>query len=88
MNILLTNDDGIHAEGLWALHDRLAPRHAVAVIAPDRFNRYSTHDKSTRKRVPEIVKVKVFQSRPATCTHERSFHGVVASAGAGAKNEF
>ena len=36
MNILLTNDDGIHAEGLWALHDRLAPRHVVAVIAPDR----------------------------------------------------
>jgi 5'-nucleotidase len=36
MNILLTNDDGIHAEGLWALHDRLAARHAVAVIAPDR----------------------------------------------------
>ena len=36
MNILLTNDDGIHAEGLWALNSRLAPRHAVTVIAPDR----------------------------------------------------
>jgi 5'-nucleotidase len=36
LNILLTNDDGIHAEGLWALYDRLSARHEVAVVAPDR----------------------------------------------------
>jgi 5'-nucleotidase len=36
MNILLTNDDGIYAEGLWALHRRLSQRHRVFVIAPDR----------------------------------------------------
>ncbi len=36
LNILLTNDDGIHAEGLWALHRVLSPRHNVAVVAPDR----------------------------------------------------
>jgi 5'-nucleotidase len=36
MNILLTNDDGIHAPGLWALYARLAKAHQVAVIAPDR----------------------------------------------------
>ena len=36
MKILLTNDDGIHAPGLWALHKRLAPRHSVTVVAPDR----------------------------------------------------
>jgi len=36
MNILLTNDDGIHAPGLWALYDRLAGIHQVTVIAPDR----------------------------------------------------
>lgn len=35
MNILLTNDDGILAPGLQALHARLAPRHAVVVVAPD-----------------------------------------------------
>lgn len=35
MNILLTNDDGIFAPGLQALHQRLAARHAVAVVAPD-----------------------------------------------------
>ncbi len=36
MNILLTNDDGIHAGGLWALFCRLRERHTVTVIAPDR----------------------------------------------------
>lgn len=35
-NILLTNDDGIYAEGLWALYKRFTPRHAVTVVAPDR----------------------------------------------------
>ncbi|BBO82149.1 5'-nucleotidase SurE [Desulfosarcina ovata subsp. sediminis] len=36
MQILLTNDDGIHAPGLWALHHALAGHHAVTVVAPDR----------------------------------------------------
>ncbi len=36
MKILLTNDDGIYAEGLWALHDHLVKRHTVSVVAPDR----------------------------------------------------
>jgi 5'-nucleotidase len=36
MNILLTNDDGIYAPGLWALHRRLSIDHAVTVVAPDR----------------------------------------------------
>jgi 5'-nucleotidase len=36
MHILLTNDDGIRADGLWALHRALARRNTVTVIAPDR----------------------------------------------------
>jgi 5'-nucleotidase len=36
MKLLLTNDDGIYAEGLWALYDHLARRHTVTVVAPDR----------------------------------------------------
>ena len=36
MDILLTNDDGIYAPGLRALHRRLAAGHSVSVIAPDR----------------------------------------------------
>lgn len=36
MNLLLTNDDGIFAEGLWALFDRFSVNHHVQIIAPDR----------------------------------------------------
>jgi 5'-nucleotidase len=36
MHILLTNDDGIHAPGLWALYNRFEQNHTVSVIAPDR----------------------------------------------------
>ena len=36
MDVLLTNDDGIHAPGLWALFHALADRHQVCVVAPDR----------------------------------------------------
>jgi len=36
MNILLTNDDGIHAPGLWAVYRQLMRKHAVTVVAPDR----------------------------------------------------
>jgi 5'-nucleotidase len=36
LKILLTNDDGIYAEGLWALYKALHQLHDVSVIAPDR----------------------------------------------------
>jgi len=36
MEILLTNDDGIQAAGLWALYERFAPSHRITVVAPDR----------------------------------------------------
>lgn len=36
MRILLTNDDGIHAPGLWALYRRLVLEHTVEIVAPDR----------------------------------------------------
>ncbi len=36
MHVLLTNDDGIHAQGLWALYRALGTRHTVTVVAPDR----------------------------------------------------
>ena len=35
MNILLTNDDGIHAPGLCALYEALKDEHEVYVVAPD-----------------------------------------------------
>ena len=36
LSILLTNDDGIQAPGLWALYRVLAPHHRVMVVAPER----------------------------------------------------
>lgn len=36
MRILLVNDDGIRAPGIWALHDALAGEHEVTVCAPER----------------------------------------------------
>ena len=36
MKVLLTNDDGIHAQGLWALYNHIVDAHHVTVVAPDR----------------------------------------------------
>jgi 5'-nucleotidase len=35
MRILLTNDDGIHAPGLFALYDALQSDHKVRIVAPE-----------------------------------------------------
>lgn len=43
MDILLTNDDGIHCEGLWALYGVLQRGHAVTVVAPDRERTAVSH---------------------------------------------
>ena len=36
MNILLTNDDGIHSEGLWAIAETLSDIGSVTIVVPDR----------------------------------------------------
>jgi 5'-nucleotidase len=36
MNILLTNDDGIYAKGLWAMERVLSRQYSVSVVAPDK----------------------------------------------------
>lgn len=36
MHVLITNDDGIFAKGLWSLYNAFAQRCKVTVIAPDR----------------------------------------------------
>jgi 5'-nucleotidase len=43
MDILLTNDDGIHCAGLWALNAVLLRAHAVTVVAPDRERTAVSH---------------------------------------------
>ena len=43
MNILITNDDGIHSEALWMLNDCLSRDHNVTVVAPDRERSAVSH---------------------------------------------
>jgi len=43
MRVLLTNDDGIHAPGLWELVEVFSRRHQVTVVAPDRERSAVSH---------------------------------------------
>lgn len=44
ISILLINDDGIHAEGLWAMYRALSAHgHGVEVVAPDRERSAVSH---------------------------------------------
>jgi 5'-nucleotidase len=43
MKILLCNDDGVHAEGLWSLYEALSDKHSVVVVAPDRERTAASH---------------------------------------------
>ncbi|MBF0226608.1 MAG: 5'/3'-nucleotidase SurE [Desulfobacterales bacterium] len=43
MNVLLTNDDGIYANGLWELYKCFYGKHKVTVIAPDRERSAVSH---------------------------------------------
>jgi 5'-nucleotidase len=43
MEILVTNDDGIHAEGLRVLADAVRPLGKVTIIAPDREQSATSH---------------------------------------------
>ncbi len=54
MQILLTNDDGIWAQGLQTLGQHLAVRHRISVIAPDRERSAVGH--AITLRVPLRVK--------------------------------
>lgn len=43
MKILLSNDDGVHAEGLWALHEAVSKLGDTVVVAPEREQSASSH---------------------------------------------
>jgi 5'-nucleotidase len=43
MDILVTNDDGIHAEGLRVLADAVRPLGTVTIVAPDREQSATSH---------------------------------------------
>lgn len=58
MNILLTNDDGIHAAGLWALYAELSANHDVSVVAPDRERSAVSHSITLHEPL-RLKKIKV-----------------------------
>jgi 5'-nucleotidase len=60
MDILVTNDDGIHAPGLRALADAMRPLGDVTIIAPDREQSATSHSLTLHRplrinRVEEAV---------------------------------
>jgi 5'-nucleotidase len=74
MRVLLTNDDGIHARGLWALYKQFAGEHEVTVIAPDRERSAVGHGitlneplRSTYVRVNGDYKGYAVSGTPADC---------------------
>src|SRR5438309_2166828 len=67
MRILLTNDDGVYSEGLFALHAALSPQHDVTVIAPDRNWSISGHQR-TMDRPLRVTEVKLRDGSPAFST--------------------
>lgn len=70
MLILLTNDDGIHSEGLTLLMENLRKRHEVSVVAPERERTCVGHAITLHKplRMREIDKgVFATNGTPADC---------------------
>ncbi|WP_117235838.1 5'/3'-nucleotidase SurE [Vibrio maerlii] len=72
MKILLSNDDGVHAEGIKALADALSDIAEIVVVAPDR-NRSGASNSLTLEqplRVSEISpKTFSVQGTPTDCVH-------------------
>ncbi len=74
MYILLTNDDGIHAPGLWAMYQVLKQEHQVEVVAPESEQSAVGHAISLLNplRVKKIMKNGIFfgwavSGTPADC---------------------
>ena len=57
MHLLVTNDDGVSAPGLFALAEELQKKHRVTVLAPDRNWSASGHVKTMHRplRVKEVL---------------------------------
>jgi 5'-nucleotidase len=67
VRILLTNDDGVHAEGLLALKQALEPLGEVAVVAPDRPRSACGHSITLHKPL-RVMPAKLADGSPAFCT--------------------
>ena len=72
MNLLLSNDDGIEAEGLNVLAERLRRDHKIFVVAPDSEKSASSHS-LTLKHPLRVKKIKkgfyAVDGTPADCVN-------------------
>ena len=72
MNVLLSNDDGIHAEGLRALARGLADLGRLTVVAPDR-NRSAASNSLTLEAPLRVVETQPgwysVNGTPTDCVH-------------------
>lgn len=72
MRILLSNDDGVFAEGLSCLYERLCDKHDITVIAPDRNCSGASNALSLRSPL-SITKMKngfySVNGTPSDCVH-------------------
>ena len=58
MKLLLTNDDGIHARGLWVLYKQFVKKWTVTIVAPDRERSAVGHG-ITLNRPIEVTRVSI-----------------------------
>lgn len=72
MKILLSNDDGVHAEGIHALADALRDLAEVIIVAPDR-NRSGASNSLTLEQPLRVQKIAAntysVQGTPTDCVH-------------------
>lgn len=68
MKVLATNDDGIYADGLWALRDALSALGEVIVVAPDRPRSATGHAITLHKPL-RVRKVSLANGAWGYCTN-------------------
>ena len=72
MKILLSNDDGIHAEGINVLHDLLVKEHEIFVVAPKEENSGAGSSITTKRPLlPNKIKENfiAIDGTPVDCVH-------------------
>lgn len=72
LKILLSNDDGVHAEGIHAMADALKPFADIVIVAPDR-NRSGASNSLTLEQPLRVNKIAdntySVQGTPTDCVH-------------------
>ncbi len=72
MQILISNDDGVHAKGLYHLVQAILPSHSVTVIAPDRDLSGASNSLTLTRPLRVMLQDNGFygvDGTPADCVH-------------------